>query len=145
MKYKKSMAITTVLIFFILGLLLLGVLYFVVLRPIPGLGAEVTAMGPSVDKLCVTRSKTFGEITDDDEDGRDDYLCDSCVCLDKSKCSNEVGAKGGADNDGDGLPAICDKDDKDKTNRAFNPVACPEKDLLELGSPWGKQCRPKIT
>lgn len=134
-----------VLIGFILALLILGVVYYVAIRPVPELGKGAVAIGPTKDKLCVTRSEAFGEGEDDDRDKRDDYLCDSCVCDEKSYCSNDLKSQGGADNDGDGLPWVCDKDDTDKTNIEFHPINCPENKLLNLGDVWGKQCRPDIS
>ena len=127
-----------------IALLFGGVVLWGFVKPIGEKASDISAMSPSVDALCIASSvnlQSTQQKVDDDNDGRDDYTCDTCVC--KSPiCNNNLREKGGADSDGDYLPDICDAAPNDKTNYDFNNQTCPQDKLLPLQKPWGKQCRP---
>ena len=126
----------------VIALIVLFVVYFGLIKPGGKIATGITAMGPSVDELCVARSKLVtGERVDIDGDGRQDYLCDSCVC--SSGCNNKLKENGGDDSDGDHLPDKCDSVDNDKTKYEFDKTVCPENSLINLGGAYKKQCRPK--
>ena len=131
--------------YFLLAIILLVVLIYIGPKFIGQKGAEISALGPSKDKLCKAQSQlvlptgTEDHKSDVDKDGRDDYLCDNCVCPVGDGCHNDNN-----DNDGDALPSRCDADDQDKTNKDFHKKNCGESQMINLGTTWGKQCRPLL-
>ena len=128
--------LTTVIIFVIL-IVFAALMIFGPVKKSGTSASQITAMGPSTDELCIARSKMItGERVDIDADGRDDYLCDSCVC---QNCNNDKN-----DMDKDKLPDCCDAKPADRSDYSFNTAKCPEKDLIDLGGIWKKQCRPTI-
>jgi hypothetical protein len=127
----------------ILVIAVLVLLIVIGVIPIGKKTTEISGLGPSMDATCLASSRfTLGPEAsgiDTDNDKRDDYACDSCVC--EKGCNNNLREKGGDDSDGDTLPDICDAAPNDRSNFKFSKENCPLEKLLNV-SRTRMQCRP---
>jgi hypothetical protein len=113
---------------------------------------ELQTLIGKADASCKDRSTPFylkRQVIDIDNDGRDDRLCDWCVCQEGEGCNNNPKDYpfNGDDSDEDGLPDICDEfPNKKDESPQLNKETCPKANIAQvqyLGGTYGYKCCPK--